>query len=100
MTKKFKVPSSEIEDRITKIQKRLQKQEIDGLFVIQRADLFYLSGTAQNGFLYIPAQGDPLLLIRKYIPRARQESSIGVPCQRPGDLCGLSCGRGEQKTRP
>ena len=76
MTKKFKVPSYEIEDRITKIQKRLQKQEIDGLLVIQRADLFYLSGTAQNGFLYIPAQGDPLLLIRKYMPRARQESSI------------------------
>ena len=76
MTKTFKVPSYEIEDRITKIQKRLQKQEIDGLLVIQRADLFYLSGTAQNGFLYIPAQGDPLLLIRKYMPRARQESSI------------------------
>ena len=76
MIKKFKVPSYEIEDRITKIQKRLQKQEIDGLLIIQRADLFYLSGTAQNGFLYIPAQGDPLLLIRKYMPRARQESSI------------------------
>ncbi len=76
MTKEFKVPSSEIEDRITKIQRRLQKQEIDGLLVIQRVDLFYLSGTAQNGFLYVPAQGDPLLLIRKYMPRARQESSI------------------------
>ena len=77
MTKEFKVPFSEIEDRVTKIQKRLKKQEIDGLLVIQRADLFYLSGTAQNGFLYIPAQGDPLLLIRRYMPRARVESSIG-----------------------
>ena len=77
MTKEFKVPFSEIEDRITKIQKRLKKQEIDGLLVIQRADLFYLSGTAQNGFLFIPAQGDPLLLIRRYTPRARVESSIG-----------------------
>ena len=76
MTKEFKVPFSEIEDRITKIQRKLQKREIDGLLVIQRVDLFYLSGTAQNGFLYIPAQGDPLLLIRKYMPRARQESSI------------------------
>ena len=77
MLQEFKVPSSEIEDRIIKIQKRLRKLQIEGLLIVQRVDLFYFSGTAQNGFLYIPAQGDPLLLIRKYMPRARRESSIG-----------------------
>ncbi|MBW1869400.1 MAG: aminopeptidase P family protein [Deltaproteobacteria bacterium] len=76
MPQEFKIPASEIESRITKIQKRLREEEIDGLLVVQRVDILYLSGTAQNGFLYIPAQGDPLLLIRKYIPRAREESSI------------------------
>jgi len=76
MSQEFKIPSSEIEDRITEIQKKLRQDEIDGLLVVQRVDLFYFSGTAQNGFLYIPAQGPPLLLIRRYIPRARQESSI------------------------
>ena len=76
MTQIFKVPSSEIEDRITRLQRRLQKEGIDGLLVVQRVDLFYFSGTAQNGFLYIPAQGDPLLIIRRYLPRAQVESTI------------------------
>ena len=77
MPQEFKIPPSEIETRITKIQKRLREKEIGGLLIIQRVDLFYFSGTAQNGFLYIPSEGDPLLLIKRYIPRARQESSIG-----------------------
>jgi len=54
----------------------LQEADMDALLILQRVDLFYFSGTAQNGFLYIPAQGPPLLLIRKYMPRARMESSI------------------------
>lgn len=72
----FRVPASEIESRILRIQEELRKAEIDGLFVIQRVDLFYFSGTAQNGFLFIPAEGAPLLLIKKYMPRAQRESSI------------------------
>ena len=76
MKKKFKVPETEIKQRINKIQLELQENEIDGLLIVQRVDLFYFSGTAQNGFLYIPSEGDPLLFVKKYMPRARQESSI------------------------
>ena len=70
------VPASEIERRILRIQKELQESGIDGLFVVQRVDLFYFSGTAQNGFLYAPAEGDPLLFIKKYMPRARRETPL------------------------
>jgi Xaa-Pro aminopeptidase len=77
---KFKVPSGEIDRRIKKIKKELQgngqDNEIDGLFIVQRVDLFYFSGTAQTGFLYIPAEGQPVLFIKRYLPRAREESSI------------------------
>ena len=73
MAQEFKIPASEIEIRITKIQKRLRDEEIGGLLIVQRVDLFYFSGTAQNGFLYIPSEGDPLLLIRRYIPRIWEE---------------------------
>lgn len=52
------------------------RQGIDGLLIIQRVDLFYFSGTAQNGFLYVPADGAPLLLIKKYLPRAQAESTV------------------------
>ncbi|MGD8521353.1 MAG: aminopeptidase P family N-terminal domain-containing protein, partial [Desulfobacterales bacterium] len=72
----FKVPASEIKQRTRNIQVQLQQHDIDGLFIVQRVDLFYFSGTSQNGFLYIPAEGEPVLLIRQYLPRARTESSI------------------------
>jgi len=90
MPQEFKIPASEIESRITKIQKRLREEEIDGLLIVQRVDLLYFSGTAQNGFLYIPSEGDPLLFIRRYIPRARQESSIGniVEIRSPKEIAG------------
>jgi len=72
----FKVPADEIQQRTRNIQVLLQQHDIDGLFIAQRVDLFYFSGTSQNGFLYIPAEGEPVLFIRQYFPRARTESSI------------------------
>ncbi len=76
MTQIFKIPAYEIDNRIACIQGQLREADMDALLIVQRVDLFYFSGTAQNGFLFIPAQGPPLLLIRRYMPRARQESSI------------------------
>ena len=72
----FKIPASEIERRIQSLQENMQQSEIEGFLIVQRVDLLYFAGTAQNGFLYIPAHGDPLLLIKRYAPRAREESSI------------------------
>ncbi len=72
----FKVPASEIESRTLNIQRELQQHNIDGLFIVQRVDLFYFSGTAQNGFMYIPSDGAPLLFIKQYLPRAEEESSV------------------------
>ncbi len=43
---------------------------------MQRVDLFYFSGTAQNGFLYLPAEGAPLLFIKQSVTRAREESAL------------------------
>lgn len=76
MAQPFRVPFHEITQRKERIQTALRKNGIDGLLVIQRVDLFYFSGTAQNGFLYIPAKGEPLLLVKKFFPRAKEESSL------------------------
>jgi len=76
MTEDFKVPSGEIDQRRVMIQRELQENGIEGLFIVQRVDLFYFSGTAQGGFLYMPAEGAPLLCIKKYMPRAQKESPI------------------------
>jgi Xaa-Pro dipeptidase len=72
----FKVPSGEVENRIKRLQDKLQDSNIDGMLIVQRVDLFYFTGTSQNGLIYIPAQGEPLLFIKKYFPRAQRESSI------------------------
>ena len=72
----FRVPEPELKRRREMIQREMGERDIEGLLIVQRADLFYFSGTAQNGFLYIPAAGDPLLAIKRYFPRARQESCL------------------------
>jgi len=72
----FTVPAAEINRRLLAIQAVLKTQKIDALFIVQRVDLLYFSGTAQNGFLYIPAEGAPLLFIKRYLPRARMESPL------------------------
>jgi Xaa-Pro aminopeptidase len=72
----FRVPRLEIERRTAAVQKELRRAEVDGLFIVQRADLFYFSGTAQNGFLYLPAEGEPLLFIKQSVSRARAESAL------------------------
>jgi len=72
----FRVPRFEIERRTAAIQDRLRRAAIDGVFIVQRVDLFYFSGTAQNGFLYLPAEGRPLLFVKQSVARARAESAI------------------------
>jgi Xaa-Pro dipeptidase len=69
-------PAEEIKKRIAAVQKQLQASDMEALFIVQRADLFYFTGTAQIGYLYIPAEGEPLLMIKKYFPRAKKETSI------------------------
>jgi Xaa-Pro aminopeptidase len=69
-------PASEIGRRIEALQFYLQKNGTDGAMILQKADLFYFSGTAQDACLYIPAQGPPILMVRKSLERAAAESSI------------------------
>lgn len=76
LMEEFKVPESEIIARRKAIQKEMQLNNIDGTFISQRVDQFYFTGTAQNGYVYIPAEGEPLLFIKKYLPRAISESPL------------------------
>lgn len=74
--KPFVIPSEEITRRRLNIQKMLKENRIDGLIIVQRVDLLYFSGTAQNGFLFLPSEGEPLLFIKRYLPRAQEESPL------------------------
>ncbi len=69
-------PLEELQRRINKLQDVLQEENIGGALVVQRADLFYFSGTGQNAHLFIPAKGDPTLIVKKSLTRAQQESEL------------------------
>jgi len=84
-------PQSEIQTRIAALQRGLAQKEIDGALILQRVDLFYFTGTIQQGSLYVPAAGEPLLMVNKVLARARAESALEriVPLASPKNIPGL-----------
>jgi len=54
----------------------MDHQGMDGLLVVQKMNLYYLSGTTQDGLLFFPSEGAPLLLIKRELERAKVESPI------------------------
>lgn len=69
-------PAIELEYRCSKLQEQMSSEALDAVIMVQNADLFYFSGTVQSGCLYVPAQGQPLYLVRKEFSRARMESGL------------------------
>ncbi len=67
---------AESQQRIVRMQALFKEKGLDGGLFIFPIDVFYFSGTRQNSTLWIPAQGEPLLLVRKSLVRARAESVI------------------------
>jgi len=72
------VPKQEIDDRIAKLQKILAEKEIDGALIVQKTDLFYFGATSQQGWLYVPKAGPPILMVFKEYERARAESPLEI----------------------
>lgn len=49
---------------------------LDGLMATHNADVFYLSGVVQQAQIYVPVAGDPVLMVRKHLGRARMVSRL------------------------
>lgn len=69
-------PKEEISRRIDGLRTRLGEEGLDGALLVQAVDVFYFSGTRQNGVLWVPVEGNPVLLLRKSFSRGRSESGI------------------------
>ncbi len=82
------VPRSEISRRIKVFQSKLQRSSLEAALVVQRADLYYFSGTGQDAHLFIPADGVPLLMVRKSFERALEDSPLDnvVPLRSLSEL--------------
>lgn len=69
-------PATELNNRYLALQGHLQKQGLDAAILVQNSDLFYFTGTIQQGIYYLPAEGEPVYLVRRDFARARMESGL------------------------
>ena len=69
-------PTAELDNRCSRLRSRMIEKGLDAVIIVQNADLFYFTGTVQSGNLYVPAEGEPLYLVRKDVGRARMECGL------------------------
>ena len=77
MTTEFlNTPEQEITNRIVCLKQKMEDTNIQALFLTHKPDIFYFSGTAQDCYLYINLDHEPVLFVKRYFPRAKQESCL------------------------
>lgn len=69
-------PKSEIDCRIKRLQSEMG--DMDGALLFHAVDMCYFSGTAQDGLVYIPRDGEPVVMMKRSLERAREESPLEV----------------------
>ena len=69
-------PRDEIDRRLAALQSALAADGLDAALIVQHTDLAYFSGTNQQAHLVVPAAGEPVLLVRRVLERARAESPL------------------------
>jgi len=69
-------PKTEIIARINTAQNQMAAHHIDALFLTHKPDIYYFSGTAQDCYLYIEKDHDPILFVKRYLPRVQQETAL------------------------
>ena len=74
--KQANTPKSELGRRINSLKNHLIEHNMDAALILQNIDLFYFAGTIQKANLYVPSEGDPILMVYKSVERARAESAI------------------------
>ena len=70
------ITRTEAAQRIAVMQAQLKSKGLDGALFIFPIDVYYFTGTRQNSTLWMPADGEPLLLVRKSLSRAREEAAV------------------------
>ncbi|MFC0212288.1 M24 family metallopeptidase [Paenibacillus chartarius] len=64
--------------RWERLQQKLQSKGIGGFLATQNVDIYYLTGSMQTGFVFVPADGEPLYFVRRSVVRAKEESAAEV----------------------
>jgi len=70
------VPAQEIAQRVSRLQSRLQEGPMDGALILDPLNMYYYTGTMQQGVLFVPTEGEPVFLVRRSFERAQQETPL------------------------
>jgi Xaa-Pro aminopeptidase len=91
-----RTPKSELDRRIHRFKEKLEENGIGAALILQNTDLFYFAGTIQQSHLFIPVDGEPLLMVKKSLERAQAESAIEhiVPLASPKEIPDLLSAHG------
>ncbi len=92
------LPQEEVAERHARCRALLAARvpEASGLLVFSRINIYYLTGTLGNGILWLPRDGEPVLLVRKGEERCRLESPLRHihSFKSYGDVSGLCAENG------
>ena len=80
------VPVQEISHRVARLQHKLHEVPVDGALILDPLNMYYYTGTMQQGVFFVPAEGEPVFLVRRSYERARRET----PLKRVYPLKGFS----------
>ena len=70
------VPAQEIYQRVVRLQHRLQKGQLDGVLILDPLNMYYYTGTLQQGVVFVPTEGEPVFLVRRSYERAQRETPL------------------------
>jgi Xaa-Pro dipeptidase len=84
-------PLAECTRRLASLREALAARDLEGALVLQAVDVLWLAGTRQNAALWVPVDGEPVLLVRKSLERARSECPLArvLPFPPSRELAGL-----------
>ncbi len=69
-------PLEDLEGRLNKLKTGMNRKGMEGILLVEKMDRYYLSGTTQDGYLFVPLDGRPILLIKRELERAKVESAL------------------------
>lgn len=72
------IPYAELAGRHARCRELLARlaPEAGGMLVCSRVEIYYLTGTLASGLFWLPLSGEPVLLTRRGVERARLESPL------------------------
>lgn len=70
------VPADEIRRRIAAVQRALADDGVDMALIVEATDVVYVTGVMADAHVLVPADGDPIALVRRSVERVQADSPI------------------------